>query len=95
MASWVQPDFDCPPFLELLKCYKACPAPRVQSWAEENWQSPLVVVDQIKDLAKENRVKSGKGKVVVCGVLGAALMAAQKDKCLVKQTEREVSFCKS
>ncbi|XP_075368315.1 uncharacterized protein LOC142414709 [Mycteria americana] len=91
MASRVQPDLDCSPLLELLKTYNSCPMPRGQNWAEENWQSPSTVVERIKALAKENRLRPGKGKAVVCGVLGAALMAAQKDKCTVKQAEQEAS----
>ncbi|KAK4829354.1 LOW QUALITY PROTEIN: hypothetical protein QYF61_003281, partial [Mycteria americana] len=80
MASQVQPDLDCSPFIELLKTYTSCPMPRGRNWAEENWQSPSTVAERIKVLAKENRLRPGKGKTVVCGVLGVALMAAQKDK---------------
>ncbi|KAK4829694.1 hypothetical protein QYF61_006069 [Mycteria americana] len=80
-GSWVQPDLDCSLLIELLKTCNSCPTPRGQNWAEKNWQSPSTVAEQIKVLAKENRARPGKGKTVVCGVLGAALMAAQKDKC--------------
>ncbi|KAK4832806.1 hypothetical protein QYF61_025674 [Mycteria americana] len=91
MASRVQPDLDCSPLIELLKTYNSCPTPQGRNWAEENWQSPSTIAEQIKVLAKENKARPGKEKTVVCGVLGAALMAAQKDKRTVKQPEREAS----
>ncbi|GAB0209518.1 hypothetical protein GRJ2_003417500 [Grus japonensis] len=91
MATRDKPDLDCSPLLDLLKSYKACPTPKGHSWAEGHWQSPTNVVEQIRDLAKENKFRPGKGKAVVCGVLGAALIAAQKDKYVVKQAEQEAN----
>ena len=66
--------------MDLLKSYKACPTPKGHSWADGHWQSPTTVAEQIRDLAKENKFRPGKGKAVVCGVLGAASTDAQKDK---------------
>ncbi|GAB0199270.1 hypothetical protein GRJ2_002392400 [Grus japonensis] len=91
MATRDKPDLDCSPLLDLLKSYKACPTLKGHSWAEGHWQSPTNVVEQIRDLAKENKFRPGKGKAVVCGVLGAALIAAQKDKYVVKQAEQEAN----
>ena len=93
MSAWDMPDLDCSPLLDLLKDYKASPTPRGRSWAEKHWQSPAVVAKRIRDLAKENKFKYRKGKAVVCGVLGAALMAAQTDKCMVKKSEKETNLC--
>ncbi|GAB0208962.1 hypothetical protein GRJ2_003361900 [Grus japonensis] len=93
MATWDKPDLDCSPLLDVLKSYKACPTPKGHSWAEGHWQSPTTVAEQIRDLAKENKFKPGKGKAVVCSILGAALIAAQKDKCVVKQAEQEANEC--
>ncbi|GAB0209392.1 hypothetical protein GRJ2_003404900 [Grus japonensis] len=91
MATLDKPDLDCSPLLDLLKSYKACPTPKGRNWAEEYWQSPTTVVEKIRDLAKENKFRPGKGKAVVCGVLGAALIAAQKDKYIAKQAEQEAN----
>ncbi|GAB0203425.1 hypothetical protein GRJ2_002808100 [Grus japonensis] len=91
MATWDKPDLDCSPLLDLLKSYKACPTPKGYNWAEGHWQPLTTVVEQIRDLAKENKFKPGKGKAVVCGVLGAALISDQKDKYIVKQAEWEAN----
>jgi len=55
--------------------------PRGWSWAKECWQSPVTVVERTGDLTK----------AVICLVLGAALVAAQRDKHTVKRTDREAS----
>ncbi|XP_076217557.1 uncharacterized protein LOC143172198 [Aptenodytes patagonicus] len=59
------------------------------TWAHSNWHDPQVVADRISTLAKERRLKQGKGKALVCVVLGAALVAAQWDKDVVQQAEGE------
>ena len=91
MATRDRLDLDCSPLLDLLKDYKTCLTPKGCSWAEEHWQSPATLVERVRDLAKESRCRLGKGKAVVCGVLEAALIAAQKDKHVVKQAEQEGS----
>lgn len=53
----------------MLKTKRAC------IWAEENWQSLLVAVGQIKELAKESRLRAGKGKVIVRGILRVVVTA--------------------
>lgn len=64
---------------------------KARIWAKENWQSLLVAVGQIKELAKESRLRAGKGKVIVCGTLRVVVTAAQQDKCVVDRTERETN----
>uniref|UniRef100_A0A663MVR0 Uncharacterized protein n=1 Tax=Athene cunicularia TaxID=194338 RepID=A0A663MVR0_ATHCN len=49
-------------------------------WAHDNWQNPEAVASYISVLAGAKGSRPGKGKSVVCAVLGAALTAAQKDK---------------
>lgn len=71
MATHEMPDFDCSPLLDLLKSYKACLTLRRVSRSEEHWQFPATVAGRTKDLAKENRTKPGKGKDVICAMLGA------------------------
>uniref|UniRef100_A0A663MXD2 Uncharacterized protein n=1 Tax=Athene cunicularia TaxID=194338 RepID=A0A663MXD2_ATHCN len=81
---------DCSPIFERLKEYKACPHPLAEVWAHDNWQNPEAVASYISVLAGVKGSRLGKGKAVVCAVLGAALTAAQKDKHVKKQTEREM-----
>lgn len=64
---------------------------KARIWAKENWQSLLVAVGQIKELAKESRLRAGKGKAIVCGTLRVVVTAAQQDKCVVDRTERETN----
>uniref|UniRef100_A0A663LLW3 Uncharacterized protein n=1 Tax=Athene cunicularia TaxID=194338 RepID=A0A663LLW3_ATHCN len=82
---------DCSPIFEKLKEYKACPPPLVEVWAHDNWQDPEAVASYISMLAGLKGSRPGKGKAVVCAVLGAALTAAQKDKHVKKQLEREMT----
>lgn len=89
MATQEMSDFDCSPLLDLLKSYKACLTLRRVSSPEEHWQFPVTVAGRIKDLAKENETKLGKGKAMICGMLEAAMIATQKDKYNVKQIEKE------
>jgi len=72
MASLGGPIVDCVPLLERLQGCNARPA---ITWAHNNGYDPQAVVDRISTLAKECRLKLGKGKALVCAVLGAALVA--------------------
>ncbi|XP_010560005.1 PREDICTED: uncharacterized protein LOC104828198 [Haliaeetus leucocephalus] len=71
---------DCSPVLEKLIAYKAHPSPQGVAWARNHWHDPKAIVGRIEKLAKESRFRPGKGKAVVCAVLGAALAAAQEDR---------------
>ncbi|KAM6091881.1 uncharacterized protein LJ206_005158 isoform 1-T2 [Theristicus caerulescens] len=82
---------DCSPIFEKLKEYKACPTPPGIAWAHDNWHDPETVVNRIVTLAKEQKWRAGKGKALVCAVLGAALTAAQKERHLARQEEGETA----
>ncbi|KAM9591483.1 uncharacterized protein ACIBXB_006280 [Morphnus guianensis] len=89
MASLGGQSVDCTSLLERLEGYNARPSPPGMTWAHNNWHDPQAVVDRIFVLAKERRLKQGKGKALVCAVLGATLVAAQRDKCVAQQAEGE------
>lgn len=65
---------DCNFLLEKLEGCNAQPSSPDMTWAQSNWHDPQAAI-----LAKERTLKLGKGKALVCGVLGAALVAAQWD----------------
>ncbi|KFP52237.1 hypothetical protein N323_04841, partial [Cathartes aura] len=76
--------------LEKLEGYNARPSPPSMAWAQNNRHDPQAVADRITILAKERKVKRGKGKALVCAVLGAALVAAQQNEHINQQTENEM-----
>ncbi|XP_029888320.1 uncharacterized protein LOC115348947 [Aquila chrysaetos chrysaetos] len=80
---------DCSLILEKLKEYEASPTPPGVVWTHDNCHNPEVVASCITNLVKEQGLWSGKGKAIVCAVLGAALTAAQKDRDLTGQAEGE------
>lgn len=80
------------PVLEKLTAYKAHPSPQGVAWARDHWHDPKAIVGGIEKLAKEGRFCPGKGKAVVCAVLGATLIAAQEDsqeRVRAKQADKE------
>ena len=83
MAAREMPVLDCSPVIEKLKEYKACPSPPGMAWAHISWHDPKAVADKITTLMKEQKAPPGKGKATVCAVLGAALVAAPKERHLV------------
>ena len=89
MASLGGPIVDCTPLLERLEGYSARPSLSGMTWAHNNWHDPQAVADRISTLAKERKLKLGKGKAVVCAVLGAALVAAQRNKHMAQHVEGE------
>lgn len=84
------PGVDVTPLMEKLESYNACPSLTGMTWAQINWHNPQVVADKITTLTKEQKLKLGKGKALVCAVLGAALSAAQKEKHFRQRAEGEV-----
>ena len=90
MASLGGQTVDCTPLLKVLEGYNAWPSPLGMTWAGNNWHDLQAVADRILLLAKEQRLKQGKGKALVYGVLGATLVAAQQDKCVTWQAEGKV-----
>ena len=89
MASLGGPIVDCTPLLERLEGYNARPSLSGMTWAHSNWHDPQAVADRISALANERKLKQGKGKAVVCAVLGAALVAAQRNKHMAQHVEGE------
>ncbi|XP_049671620.1 uncharacterized protein LOC126045078 [Accipiter gentilis] len=65
---------------DLLEDYRSCPLVQGQDWAKNHWFQPQSVVDQIRILQKEAKVKKGKGKAIICAVLGASLAAAMEER---------------
>ena len=45
-------------------------------WAQNNWYNVQSVTDAISTLRKDARLWHGKGKSIICAVLGASLVVA-------------------
>ncbi|XP_040977259.1 uncharacterized protein LOC121232857 [Aquila chrysaetos chrysaetos] len=65
---------------DFLEKHKARPSVLGIDWAQGNWYNLQSVVDRMVALQKDARVRSGKGKAIVCAVLGASLAAAVEDR---------------
>ncbi|XP_069630645.1 LOW QUALITY PROTEIN: uncharacterized protein [Haliaeetus albicilla] len=65
---------------DLLEDYRSCPSVQGQDWVKKHWFQPQSVVDRIRILQKEAKVKKGKGKAIICVVLGASLAAAMEER---------------
>ena len=63
-----------------LEKHKARPSVLGIDWGQGNWYNLQSVVDRMVALQKDARVQSGKGKAIVCAVLGASLAAAVEDR---------------
>lgn len=69
--------------------YKARPSVPGVDWARENWYNLQSIVDRVVALRQVSGVRSGKGKAVVCAVLGASLAAAveARDRRLTAESQ--------
>ena len=65
---------------DLLEAHQSRLSPQGQDWAKKHWFQPQTVVDRIRVLQKEARVRPGKGKAAICAVLGASLAAVVEDR---------------
>ncbi|XP_042644246.1 uncharacterized protein LOC122152922 [Tyto alba] len=65
---------------DLLEAHRSRPSIQGQDWAKNHWFQPQSVVDRIRVLQKEAKVKRGKGKAIICAVLGASLAAAVEER---------------
>jgi len=65
---------------DFLEAHRARPLLQGQGWARDHWFRLQSVVDKMKVLQKEARVKRGKGKAIICAVLGASLAAAVEER---------------
>ncbi|XP_074880385.1 uncharacterized protein LOC142029430 [Buteo buteo] len=74
---------------DFLEKYKARPSVPGVDWARENWYNLQSVVDRVVALQQVSGVRSGKGKAVVCAVLGASLAAAveARDRRLAAESQ--------
>jgi len=63
-----------------LEAHQARPSLLGQGWARDHWFRLQSVVDRMKVLQKEARVKREKGKAIICAVLGASLAAAVQER---------------
>jgi len=64
---------------DFLEAHQARPSLQGQGWARDHWFRLQSVVDRMKVLQKEARVKSGKGKAIICAVLGVSLASAVEE----------------
>mgnify|MGYP001855989429 CR=1 FL=1 len=60
---------------DLLEKHGARPSLSGVDWARQNWHNLQSVSDRIRVLQNEARTQAGKGKSLICAVLGAALKA--------------------
>ncbi|XP_029876242.1 uncharacterized protein LOC115343847 [Aquila chrysaetos chrysaetos] len=65
---------------DFLEKHKARPSVLGIDWAQGNWYNLQSIVDRMVALQKDAKVRSGKGKAIVCAVLGASLAAAVEDR---------------
>jgi len=65
---------------DFLEAHQARPLLQGQGWARDHWFQLQSMVDRMKVLQKEARVKRGKGKAIICAVLGASLAAAVEER---------------
>ncbi|XP_074769749.1 uncharacterized protein LOC141963913 [Athene noctua] len=65
---------------DLLEAHRSHPSIQGRDWAKNHWFQPQSVVDRIRVLQKEAKVRKGKGKAIICAVLGASLAAAMEEK---------------
>jgi len=65
---------------DFLEAHRARPLFQGQGWVRHHWFWLQSVVDRMKVLQKEDRVKRGKAKAIICAVLGASLAAAVEER---------------
>ncbi|XP_069646816.1 uncharacterized protein [Haliaeetus albicilla] len=75
--SWVE---GIEKLYDLLEDYRSCPSAQGQDWVRNHWFQPQSVVDKIRVLQEKAKVKKGKGKAIICVVLGVSLAAAMEEK---------------
>jgi len=65
---------------DFLEAHRARPSLQGQGWVRDHWFRLQSVADRMKVLQKEARVRRGKGKAIICAVLGASLAAAVEER---------------
>jgi len=64
---------------KLLQTYGCAPSQAKKEWAQRFWKDEEKVVERIKQCQVSQKLRTGKGKGVICAVLGACLSCAQKE----------------
>ncbi|GAB0209719.1 hypothetical protein GRJ2_003437600 [Grus japonensis] len=64
---------------KLLQKYKCAPSQVGIEWAQKFWKDEDKVTERIEQCRSEQKIKKGKGKGIVCAVLGACLSCAQRE----------------
>uniref|UniRef100_A0A663F2N4 Uncharacterized protein n=1 Tax=Aquila chrysaetos chrysaetos TaxID=223781 RepID=A0A663F2N4_AQUCH len=77
-------------FYALLAKYGARPSPPGEEWARDNWANLQSVTDRVISIQNEARSRSGKGKAIICAVLGASLVAAIEDRYKRRSQEKQI-----
>ncbi|XP_074713432.1 uncharacterized protein LOC141938585, partial [Strix uralensis] len=77
-------------FYALLAKYGARPSPPGEEWARDNWANLQSVTDRVISIHNEARLRSGKGKAIICAVLGASLVAAIEDRSKRRSHEKQI-----
>jgi len=64
---------------KLLQKYGCVPSQVGKEWAQNSWKDVEKVVECVKQCQVSQKLQAGKGKGVICAVLGACLSCAQKE----------------
>ncbi|GAB0183210.1 hypothetical protein GRJ2_000786300 [Grus japonensis] len=73
---------------DFLEKHRARPSVPGVDWAQGNWHNLQSVVDRMGALHKDARLRAGKGKAMICAVLGASLATAveARDRCCAAES---------
>ncbi|XP_075597417.1 uncharacterized protein LOC142599608 [Balearica regulorum gibbericeps] len=73
---------------DFLEKHRAWPSVPGVDWAQRNWHNLQSVVDRMGALHKDARLRAGKGKAIICAVLGACLAATveARDPCCTAES---------
>ena len=77
-------------FYALLAKYGARPSLPGEEWARDNWTNLQSVTGRVISIHNEARLWSGKGKAIICAVLGACLVAAIEDRSKRRSHEKQI-----
>jgi len=64
---------------KLLQKYGCAPSQAGKQWAQKFWKDKEKVVEHIRQFQVSQKLRTGKGKGVICAVLGTCLSCAQKE----------------
>lgn len=74
---------------KLLQKHDCAPSLAGKEWAQKFWKDEEKVVEHIEQCQAVQKLRAGKGKGVICAVLGACLSCAQQE---AKETLLPVRF---